>query len=83
MLGAAVAEAFHAGFDRAQAEAVMHVRLERVPHDMRAIELDALAVGGQAELRGIAEMLECVRDALHVGRGLCREDLDIYALSIR
>ncbi|MNR68421.1 hypothetical protein D3C85_1929630 [compost metagenome] len=58
MLATAVTEALYTGFDRAQAEGFMRVRLEGVADDMRAIQLDAGAMCRPAELRHVLRMLE-------------------------
>ena len=77
MVAAAVAEALHARFDRAQAVGFVGVRVERVADDVGAIELDAGAMGDLPELGGIEGIVEAVGHALHgasmaCGRGRAR-----------
>ena len=58
MVAAAVAETLDARFDRAEAERFVRVRLEGVADDVRAVQLDAIAVRRTAELRYVLPVLE-------------------------
>ena len=63
MLGAAVAEAFDAGLDGAQAEGLVGVRLEGVADDVGAVQLDARPVRRAPEFGAVIGVVEGLRHA--------------------
>ena len=65
VLAAAITEPLHAGFDRAQAIGFVGMRLEGVADDVRAVQLDPVAVCWPPELRHVLRIFKFFRDALH------------------
>ncbi len=65
MLGTAIAEAFGTGFDGADTEGFMSVRLKGVVRDMGVIKLQARQLRQMAKARAVSLISELFRYALH------------------
>ena len=65
MLGAAIAKAFGAGFDGADAEGFMGVGLKGVVRNMRVIEFKARQLRQMAKARAVSLVSKLFRYALH------------------
>ncbi|GGA46938.1 hypothetical protein GCM10010981_40160 [Dyella nitratireducens] len=72
MFGTSIAEALYAGFDGAQPETFVDVRLKGMSHDVRTIQFDAWAMRGAAEFGGIRWVIEGMGNAMH-GRIMAQE----------
>jgi hypothetical protein len=65
MLAAAIAKAFGTGFNRADAEGFMGVRLKGVVRNMRVIQLQARQLRQMAKARAVSFIIKLFRYALH------------------
>ena len=65
MVAALVAEALHALLDDTKAIGFVRVRLKRMAHDVRAVQLNPGAPRHRAELGAVGGEFELVGDGLH------------------
>lgn len=65
MLGPRIAKTFNTRLNDTQAVAFVKVRLERVMHDMRTIELHPRPPGGMVKLGDVRRMLKSIGCSLH------------------